>query len=147
MLSLSTPEYAVRRIVKAISSAIDSSVFLNSSKPMGSRGLLIVHLSRMRSSRRGVGSARCGRAHRSDLLSQLDDDVAGCVEGRSRAGGNHAGRIVLLHDAGTGPRRSQAGAIQNRRLAPAEDGPEVHAAGGRVAAARAIDANRVGNAR
>ena len=36
MLSLSTPEYAVRRMVRAISSAMDSSVFLNSSKPIGS---------------------------------------------------------------------------------------------------------------
>ncbi len=39
MLSLSTPEYAVRSIVSAISSAIDSSVFLNSSNPIGSRGV------------------------------------------------------------------------------------------------------------
>src|SRR5207249_1750838 len=37
MLSLSTPEYAVRRMVRAISSAIDRSVLLNSSKPIGSR--------------------------------------------------------------------------------------------------------------
>src|SRR5947208_1975709 len=36
MLSLSTPEYAVLKIVRAISSAMDSSVFLNSSKPIGS---------------------------------------------------------------------------------------------------------------
>ena len=36
MLSFRTPEYAVRRMVRAISSAIDNIVFLNSSNPIGS---------------------------------------------------------------------------------------------------------------
>ena len=36
MLSFSTPEYAVLKIVSAISSAMDSKVFLKSSKPIGS---------------------------------------------------------------------------------------------------------------
>ena len=43
MLSLSTPEYAVRRMVRAISSAIDRSVFLNSSKPIGSRSAVAIY--------------------------------------------------------------------------------------------------------
>src|SRR5438128_5165340 len=80
MLSRSTPEYAVRRMVSAISSAIDSSVLRNSSKAMGSRVLSI----------------------RSPLLpGQLDHDVAVGVEGGPGARRHHAGGIVLLHDAVT----------------------------------------------
>src|SRR5574341_132537 len=37
MLSLSTPEYVVRNTVSAISSAIEKTAFLNSSKAIGSR--------------------------------------------------------------------------------------------------------------
>src|ERR1041384_5029829 len=106
MLSLSTPEYAVRRMVRAISSAIDKSVFLNSSKPMGSRGLVVM-----------VGLSRDPR---SDLPGQLDDDVAGGVERRSRARRHHARRVVLLHDAGADARLGQVGTVEDRRLAPAE---------------------------
>ncbi len=36
MLSLSTPEYVVRKMVSAISSAIENSAFLNSSSRIGS---------------------------------------------------------------------------------------------------------------
>ncbi len=77
MLSLSTPEYAVRRMVSAISSAIESSVFLNSSKPIGSR------------SSRASG-------HGSDL----HHDVARGVELRAGARRHHAGRVVLLDHRG-----------------------------------------------
>src|SRR5690242_16511613 len=117
MLSLSTPEYAVRRIVRAISSAIERSVFLKSSNPIGSRRRSIV----------------MGPPVRSDLSPQVDRDVAVCVEPGVRAGWHDARRVVLLDDARAHPRRGQRRAIEDRRLAPAEAGPEVHAPCGLVA--------------
>src|SRR5581483_6346096 len=106
MLSRRTPEYAVRRMVSAISSAIDSSVLRKSSKPIGSDAM-------------------------SDHLAftrQVDDDVAVGVERRARARRDHAGRVVLLHDARPLARRDEIGPIDDRRLTPAELGTEVHAA-------------------
>src|SRR5687768_5335928 len=106
MLSRRTPEYAVRRMVSAISSAIDSSVLRKSSKPIGSDAM-------------------------SDHLAftrQVDDDVAVRVERRTGAGWDHAGRVVLLDDARPLARRRQIGPVDDRGLAPAELGAEVHAA-------------------
>src|SRR5215470_10638826 len=102
MLSLSTPEYAVRRMVSAISSAIESSVFLNSSKPIGSRGMSMSAFSS------------------SDLSRELDGDVAVDVEPGPRAGRHHASGVVLLDDARALARRGERGAVEDRCLAPAE---------------------------
>src|SRR5688572_26036344 len=102
MLSRSTPEYAVRRMVSAISSAMDSSVLRKSSKPMGSRGVSISdHL---------------------PFLGKLDDDVAVDVERRARTGRDHGGRVVLFDDHRPFPRRDEVRAVDDGRLAPAEVG-------------------------
>ena len=79
--------------------------------------------------------------------SQLDGDVAVAVEDRARAGRHHARGVVLLDDARALARRGEVGAVEDRRLAPAEHGPEVHAARRRIAAPRAVDADPLGNAR
>src|SRR5882724_13343074 len=116
MLSRSTPEYAVRRMVRAISSAIDSSVLRKSSKPIGSAAM-------------------------SDPLFfgwKVDDDVAMRVERGARPRRDHAGRIVLLHDARPLPRRHEIGPIDDRGLAPAELGAEID--GPRAAGAPGPDA-------
>src|SRR5262245_26119360 len=133
MLSFSTPESAVRSTVSAISSAIDSSVFLNSSKPIGSRGVLMVM----------SPSQVC----RSNLPAQLDRDVAVWVQHRARARRNHARGVVLLDDARASARRGQTGTVEDRCLAPAETRSEIHAAPRRVATARPVDADRLRNAR
>src|SRR5919108_1113394 len=106
MLSRRTPEYAVRRMVSAISSAIDSSVLRKSSKPIGSDGMSD-HL---------------------PFTRQVDDDVAVRVERRACARWDHAGRVVLLHDARPLAGRHQIGPVDDRSLAPAEIGAEVDAA-------------------
>src|SRR5215813_7830910 len=129
MLSLRTPEYAVRRMVSAISPAIESSVFLNSSNPIGSRGLSIV------------------TASSSDLPPELDGDVAVGVERGPRAGRHHAGGIVLLDDARALARGGESRAVEDWRLAPAEGLAEVHAPRGLVAPAGAIGADPLGHAR
>src|SRR5215831_12341792 len=120
MLSLSTPEYAVRRMVSAISSAIESSVFLNSSNPIGSRGMSIAAFSS------------------SDLSPELDGDVAVSVERGPGPRRHHAGGVVLLDDAGTLARGGEGRAVEDRRLAPAEGLAEVHATRGPVAPARPV---------
>src|SRR5687767_13045462 len=126
MLSRRTPEYAVRRMVSAISSAIDSSVLRKSSKPIGSDAM-------------------------SDHLAftrQVDDDVAVRVERRTGAGWDHAGRVVLLDDARPLARRRQIGPVDDRGLAPAELGAEVHAAlAAGAPGTRAVHAQGVGDAR
>src|SRR5918999_4864890 len=106
MLSRRTPEYAVRRMVSAISSAIDSSVLRKSSKPIGSEAMSD-HL---------------------PLWRKIDDDVAMGVERRARARGDHARRVVLLHDARAFARGHQVGPVDDGRLAPAQLAAEVHAA-------------------
>src|SRR5689334_23512582 len=131
MLSRRTPEYAVLNIVSAISSAIDSSVLRNSSKPIGSDAI-------------------------SDHLSftrQVDDDVAVRVERRPCARRDHARRVVLLHDARPLARRRQIGPVDDRGLAPAEVGAEEHAAlaagasrTGAVHAQSVRDARAIGDA-
>src|SRR5204863_10118692 len=78
---------------------------------------------------------------RPDLPSQLDGDVAVGVERHARAGRHHARRIVLLDDARADPGRGQRRAIQDRRLAPAEAGAEVHTPRGPVAPAGAVSAD------
>src|SRR5687767_6693565 len=105
MLSRRTPEYAVRRMVSAISSAIESSVLRKSSKPIGSDGMSD-HL---------------------PFARQVDDDVTVRVERRAGARWDHAGRVVLLHDARPLARRRQIGPVEDRGLAPAEVGAEVDA--------------------
>ena len=123
MLSLSTPEYAVRRMVSAISSAIDSSVLRKSSNPMGSR------------SRRQF--PYCAVMHHAWLptpcSSEVDHDVAVRVERGARARRDHARRVVFLDDARAhvAARRAcgEIRPVDDRRLPPAELGPEVHAAG------------------
>src|SRR5712664_2778498 len=106
MLSRSTPEYAVRRMVSAISSAIDSSVLRKSSKPIGSDAMSD-HL---------------------PLERKVDDDVAMGVERRARARGDQAGGVVLLHDARALARGHEIGPVDDRGLAPAELAAEVDAA-------------------
>ena len=85
MMSLSTPEYAVRKMVRAISSAMENSVFLNSSKAMGSESRVVI-------------------------ASDLDHDVAVAVEARPGVRRHHAGRVVLLDDAGPVSRRREIAA-------------------------------------
>src|SRR5262249_46609821 len=126
MLSRSTPEYAVRRIVSAISSAIDSKVLRKSSKPMGSEAMSD-HL---------------------PVWRKVDDDVAMCIERRARVGRHHAGRIVLLHDEWSLARRLKVRPVGDRGVAPAEIGAEVHApAPAGTAGPGAIDAQCVRHAR
>src|SRR6188474_592266 len=121
MLSRSTPEYAVRRMVSAISSAIESSVLRKSSKPIGSR---------IRS------------------ISQFDHDISVRVERGTRSRRDHARRVVFLDDRGAFAGRGEIGAVDDWRLAPAELGTEVDAprsAG--PAGPRAVHAERVRHAR
>src|SRR5512144_2103155 len=99
-------------MVRAISSAIESSVFLKSSNPMGSRGFSMVTPSPARAS---------------DLRPQLDGDVAVGVQRRPRTGWHHAGRVVLLDDARADAGHGERRAIEDRGLAPAGAGAEVHA--------------------
>src|SRR5438128_397522 len=121
MLSRRTPEYAVRRMVSAISSAIESSVLRKSSNAMGSRGACM-----------------------SDLLSQLDGDVAVGVERSVGARRDHTRRVVLLDDARTLARRGEVSPVDDRRLAPAELGTEVDAPRSAGAAGPgAVEAQRV----
>src|SRR5438105_3651744 len=119
MLSRSTPEYAVRRMVSAISSAIDRSVLRKSSKPIGSDAM-------------------------SDHLPvqwKIDDDVAMHVERRACGRRHDAGRVVLLHDARPLARCFEITPVDDRRLAPAEIGAEVGPTGSpRPPRARAVDA-------
>src|SRR5690242_5543911 len=100
MLSRRTPEYAVLNIVSAISSAMESSVLRKSSKPIGSDAMSD-HL---------------------PFTRQVDDDVAVRVERRACGRWDHAGRVVLLHDARPRARCQQIGPVDDRRLAPTELG-------------------------
>src|SRR5215467_7617616 len=98
-------------MVRAISSAIEKSVFLNSSKSMGSRTVLVTR------------------------SPQIDDDVAVLVQPSGRPGRDHTGGIVLLHDGGALHRRPEIATPENRRLLPHVLAAEVHApALGRLAA-------------
>src|SRR5262249_40725246 len=125
MTSFSTPEYAVRKIVSAISSAIENSVFLKSSKAMGSWPFVVMASSR-----------------------DLDHDVAVRIQPRGRGRRNHARRVVFLHDRRTGDGLHQITARQDRCVAPAVllskvDGP----ARGRASGRGAVDDDALGHAR
>ena len=126
MLSLSTPEYAVRKMVSAISSAMESKVFLNSSKAMGSRGVVMPAASWRRSP---VGARGC--RDRCRIGREVDDDVAPGVQGRPCSRGHHAGGVVLLDDERAGApgardRRARGSASQPRVLGAEVDAPASH---------------------
>src|SRR6266545_1775946 len=125
MLSRSTPEYAVRRMVRAISSAIDSNVLRKSSKPIGSEAMSD-HL----------------------YVEKVDHDIAMRVERCARARRDDAGRVVLLHDARPLTRRRELRPVNDRSLAPAEIGTEVDTTGATGPSGPwPIDAQRVRDAR
>src|SRR3954462_1839457 len=90
--------YAVRRITSAISSAMDESAFLTTS--------------------RVTGSALFMRQHH----------IALRVERRAPAGRHHARRIVLLDDERAMPRRGELGAADDARRRRALPRPEVRVA-------------------
>src|SRR5690242_20602834 len=97
MMSLSTPEYAVRRIVSAISSARENAAFLKSSKVIGSR--------------RTPRTASCcmrdpiGGARRADLYKPLRLGRPECLSWWS--GGSGGGSRDPVEEVGAQTRRER----------------------------------------
>src|SRR5437764_12822123 len=128
MLSRRTPEYAVRRMVSAISSAIESSVLRKSSNAMGSRTMEFPLLAACVGGKCMTrGCANPPPIPNLFFIMQLDDDVAVRVQRGVRAGRDHARRIVFLDDAGPFAWRREIRPVDDRRLAPPELGTEIDA--------------------
>src|SRR5262245_932716 len=121
MLSLSTPEYAVLKMVSAISSAMDRSVFLNSSKPMGSE--IRVAIAQTSITMLPLASSAALAPGGTMHVASYSSTIAGPSRGVTRS-----------------PR-------QNRRHDPAVARPEVHASSAAECAGASADLHALRNSR